>query len=907
MMSVYNTAHRLDEKWRSKDIKLREDLDFSALLLSDLVQAGLTNSGFIKPSPIQLKAIPLGKTGLDLIVQAKSGTGKTCIFAVIALENLLLESQSVQTLILAPTREIASQICQVITSIGSSFPSLGCHYFIGGLPLSEDKAKLRKCHIAVGTPGRIKQLIENKYMKTNSIRLFVLDEADKLLDKDFQKCINWIYQKLPLNKQMLALSATYPEELAKLLTQYMRNPAFVRLNMHKPALIGVTQFYKITQFHPLSHIAFQHKIDVLLQILKSVPFSQCLVFINLQMRAQSLCDVLKKHGWLALFICGNQTQVQRLAVMTRLKSFQCRILVTTDLTARGIDCENVNMVINVDLPYELETYFHRIGRAGRYGSQGLAISLISEGEEKEKFFKMKETAFLDIYDLPSNLTANIWKYNNSQDNQFNEKEEIDNTIYICKEDDFNSETCSEKSSKASTCDDKSQEINGNFCAKKEFSGDSHNDCNEIEQNLNANEQCLGIKNQNVINDHFTCELNAIVENVNLKTDLTNSLTVENYANNGICDDTSPKTLSESIVNDNRDINQRFSDTDKVLKKPDDLELDISSFYRPVLKDEDISYENSLIEINSTSNNFSVDENAKPNLTNDHILKVMIFLKDINNKYWKCVSDKKEVGEVIDQKEENLIINTSKRENESKQMSDEAKILLPNNSVESQYENCEIITYEDKCISAQEADISSSLNSSGSLESFALFGKFTETSDSGDNLRISFQSKDSSFSESEYDNQHECTILLEELRKNQSIASYSKDSIKSEKSDRSKKSKSCFQYSVPDKEVYEQVDSANYWDYQHEDQKTSKKQINKQRYRNPWDYSSYYYNSYYYNSNYNPCVCYNSYTSCSNCVCCEDKFQSQKSFQVEWMQRYQYYISQMLYWRRSQKCGKCCKE
>lgn len=486
MTAICSTAHRLEDKWRSKDIKLQEELDFSALLLSDLVQIGLTKSGFIKPSPIQLKAIPLGKSGLDLIVQAKSGTGKTCIFVVIALENVMLESPSTQTLILAPTREIAYQICEVVTSIGSALPGLCCHCFIGGLPISKDKLKLKRCHIAIGTPGRIKKLIESNYLKTNSIRLFVLDEADKLLDDNFQKCINWIYKKLPHNKQMIALSATYPEELAKLLTHYMRNPAFVRLNVHKPALIGVVQFYKVTMFHPLSHIAFQHKIQVLLDILRCVPFSQCLVFINLQMRAQSLCDVLKKHGWLALFISGNQNQLQRLAIMARLKSFQCRILVTTDLTARGIDCENVNLVVNIDLPYDLETYFHRIGRAGRYGSQGIGVTIISEGEEKEKLFKMKDAAFLDIYDLPTNLSADIWKYNTIQDNKYNENEN-ENNIYICKDDDFNnSETCSERSSKIETSSDGIQELNNNFNVKMELLNDEHKNDDIFSDNFHLN-------------------------------------------------------------------------------------------------------------------------------------------------------------------------------------------------------------------------------------------------------------------------------------------------------------------------------------------------------------------------------------------------------------------------------------
>nr|AAK56848.1 DEAD-box corepressor DP103 beta [Mus musculus] len=274
------TAHDIGgPRTRTGDVVLAEPADFESLLLSRPVLEGLRAAGFERPSPVQLKAIPLGRCGLDLIVQAKSGTGKTCVFSTIALDSLILENYSTQILILAPTREIAVQIHSVITAIGIKMEGLECHVFIGGTPLSQDKTRLKKCHIAVGSPGRIKQLIELDYLNPGSIRLFILDEADKLLEEgSFQEQINWIYSSLPASKQMLAVSATYPEVLANALTRYMRDPTFVRLNPSDPSLIGLKQYYQVVNSYPLAHKIFEEKTQHLQELFSKVPFNQALVF-----------------------------------------------------------------------------------------------------------------------------------------------------------------------------------------------------------------------------------------------------------------------------------------------------------------------------------------------------------------------------------------------------------------------------------------------------------------------------------------------------------------------------------------------------------------------------------------------------------------------------------------------------
>ncbi|XP_014747827.1 PREDICTED: probable ATP-dependent RNA helicase DDX20 [Sturnus vulgaris] len=375
--------------------------DFGSLLLSPPVLAGLEAAGFHRPSPVQLKAIPLGRCGLDLIVQAKSGTGKTCVFATIALDAVLLESPATQVLILAPTREIAVQIHAVITTIGIKMEGLECHVFIGGTPLSQDRSRLKKCHIAVGSPGRIKQLIELDYLSTASVRLFVLDEADKLLEEgSFQEQINWIYSSLPVNKQMLAVSATYPESLAAALTRYMREPTFVRLNPTDPSLLGLKQYYKIVNSHPLPHKTFEEKIQHLQELFSKIPFNQALVFSNLHSRAQHLAEILTSRGFPAECIAGNMNQNQRLDAMAKLKQFHCRVLISTDLTSRGIDAEKVNLVINLDVPLDWETYMHRIGRAGRFGTLGLAVTFCCRGEEENTMMKIAQKCNLQLLPLP---------------------------------------------------------------------------------------------------------------------------------------------------------------------------------------------------------------------------------------------------------------------------------------------------------------------------------------------------------------------------------------------------------------------------------------------------------------------------------------------------------------------------
>ncbi|GFY43240.1 probable ATP-dependent RNA helicase DDX20 [Trichonephila inaurata madagascariensis] len=272
-----------------------------------------------------------------LIVQAKSGTGKTLVFTIIALE-MLLETNCPQVLILAPTREIAVQICDVITAVGSEFEKLRCNSFIGGLPVSDDQKVAHDCQIAVGTPGRIKQLISSNILRTNAIRLFVLDEADELLQPSFKSDINDIFKMLPKEKQVIATSATYPDELKKLAQLYFKEPHHARLNINELSLLGMVHYFFIVPVSKLPVVAHNLKLKALKDILLTIKFSQCLVFCNMISRVDSLCFDIKSWGFSTTYISSAKLQSERLKAIKCLKKFQCKVLVSSDVTSRGSKC-----------------------------------------------------------------------------------------------------------------------------------------------------------------------------------------------------------------------------------------------------------------------------------------------------------------------------------------------------------------------------------------------------------------------------------------------------------------------------------------------------------------------------------------------------------------------------------------
>ncbi|WKY04277.1 hypothetical protein Q1695_005344 [Nippostrongylus brasiliensis] len=394
----------IDANLRTDDVKTQGS--FESLMISPSTVTNLKNHGYRAPSPVQMKAIPTGLTGLDMLVQAKSGTGKTLVFSILAIENLNLQCNDAQKLIIAPTREIATQIKDTIKTIAHFKTRIAL--LVGGTPVHLDVQSLKRgAHIVVGTAGRICQMVQDGNLSMKAIDLFVLDEADKLMDDCFQKDINYLFSALPPTRQVAVFSATYPRNLDKLLAKFMRDASLVRLNSEDVQLIGIKQYAAMCN---------EPALEFLVRLLKSVQFNQALVFCNLHQQCEPTCSYLEQEGFLVASISAQMTQTERDAVIEKLKQNKLKVLVSTDLyflfflTARGIDATNVNMVVNLETAINAETYFHRIGRAARFGGYGAAVTILADSREISRFKAMAwrggvNARLLNVKNIPPDLTT----------------------------------------------------------------------------------------------------------------------------------------------------------------------------------------------------------------------------------------------------------------------------------------------------------------------------------------------------------------------------------------------------------------------------------------------------------------------------------------------------------------------
>lgn len=271
------------------------------------------------------------------------------------------------------------------------FTGLQVEVVMGGLPVQDDIAKFKgkKVHILVGSPGRLRQLVQEKHINVASVRLLILDEADRLVDQSYLTDINYIFSSLPKQKQVIMSSATYPEKTKEAINKYLQGGQHICPDIDC-ILLGIDQ--RVTNVKHNVNIVKQtkYRFQELLKILSKKPFKQCLIFCNYQARVAEVGKMLKKEKWPAEHLYGQQDQTHRLHALKTLQEYGCRILVATDLAARGIDASNVDLVINFEPPLEWQTYLHRIGRAGRFGSYGTAVTILSEGKEENKFKTMLE-------------------------------------------------------------------------------------------------------------------------------------------------------------------------------------------------------------------------------------------------------------------------------------------------------------------------------------------------------------------------------------------------------------------------------------------------------------------------------------------------------------------------------------
>jgi len=334
-------------------------VSFEEMGLKEDLLRGLYTYGFEKPSAIQQRAILPILKGRDVIAQAQSGTGKTSLIALTLCQLVDVSMNEVQALILSPTRELASQTDKIIMALGD-FLQVQSHACIGGKNLSEDRRRLDQgVHIVSGTPGRVFDMIQRKNLRTRHIKVFVLDEADEMLSKGFKQQIYDVYRYLP-EAQVVLVSATLPHEVLEMTAMFMNEPVRVLVKRDELTLEGIRQFFVAVDRE-------EWKFDTLCDLYDTLTITQAVIFCNTKRKVDWLTGKMRENNFTVSSMHGDMPQKERDAIMEEFRSGRTRVLITTDVWARGLDVQQVSLVINYDLPNNRELYIHRIGRSGRYG------------------------------------------------------------------------------------------------------------------------------------------------------------------------------------------------------------------------------------------------------------------------------------------------------------------------------------------------------------------------------------------------------------------------------------------------------------------------------------------------------------------------------------------------------------
>jgi ATP-independent RNA helicase DbpA len=347
---------------------------FAGLSLSPALQAALQQLGYVTMTPIQAASLPIALAGSDLIAQAKTGSGKTAAFALTLLTNLNPRWFAVQAMVLCPTRELADQVTQEIRRLARFEDNIKVLALCGGTTMRPQMASLEHgAHIVVGTPGRIMDHIERGSLKLDALNTLVLDEADRMLDMGFHDDIAFVAQQCPARRQTLMFSATYPEGIARLAQQFMRNPQQVKLlEQHEGSKIR-------QRFYEVKH---EERLQAVATLLKHYRPVSTLAFCNTKQQCRDLVEVLHAQGFQALTLNGDMEQRERDQVLIRFANRSCSVLVATDVAARGLDIAQLEAVINVDVTPDPEIHIHRIGRTGRADQDGWALSLCSPRDRR---------------------------------------------------------------------------------------------------------------------------------------------------------------------------------------------------------------------------------------------------------------------------------------------------------------------------------------------------------------------------------------------------------------------------------------------------------------------------------------------------------------------------------------------
>jgi ATP-independent RNA helicase DbpA len=342
---------------------------FATLALAPATLANLEQLGYLEMTPIQAASLPVALAGTDLIAQAKTGSGKTAAFALALLAKLNPRWFSVQAMVMCPTRELADQVTVEIRRLARAQDNIKVVTLCGGIALRGQRASLENgAHIVVGTPGRIMDHLERGYLVLDGLNTLVLDEADRMLDMGFFDDIAKVVKQTPNERQTLLFSATYPEGIEKLARQFMRTPQQIKIEAPQAQSQIEQRFYEVTRANRLE------TVGKLLMHFRPV---STLAFCNTKQQCKDLVDLLQQQGFNALALYGELEQRERDQVLAQFSNRSCSVLVATDVASRGLDIDQLEAVINVDITPDPEVHVHRVGRTGRAGASGLALSLAS--------------------------------------------------------------------------------------------------------------------------------------------------------------------------------------------------------------------------------------------------------------------------------------------------------------------------------------------------------------------------------------------------------------------------------------------------------------------------------------------------------------------------------------------------
>jgi len=385
--------------FKDEDIKIVSSFD--EMYLDMKLLKGIYGYGWEKPTDIQQRIVVPMKNGKDIVAQAQSGRGKTGAFAIASLSIANCSKRAAQVVILSPTRELASQTFDVMSKLGRDIVGLTVALCVGGTAVRECAQLLKTgAQIVVGTPGRVRHMIERGDLQLKHMQCIVLDEADEMLDRGFQDVMYEIFQFCPEDIQVCLFSATYTPECLDLTKKFCRNPVRILIKKENVTLDGIKQFYVHCEKE-------QYKLDVLCDLFECFSISQLIIFANSKRRVDDIYASMTANDFTCSHIHGGMTPEERKLKMYEFRTGSSRVLIATDLLARGIDVQNVGTVINFDLPHhDFSNYIHRIGRSGRHGKKGLALNFVTDRaqdattiRELQKYYNTK------IEELPQDVAS----------------------------------------------------------------------------------------------------------------------------------------------------------------------------------------------------------------------------------------------------------------------------------------------------------------------------------------------------------------------------------------------------------------------------------------------------------------------------------------------------------------------